>query len=139
MPRAATALVVLAILLAAALLPGPGAALRRVANAGADRSDPDSPDPLTTAPLDLHALRRAALIIGSGTFFVRAPTRDPQLAAHDLPGVAVLLFAPAVPTTSIRRADWILSYGTRPLVPAGVAVRRTWRLAPSIAVVEVRR
>jgi hypothetical protein len=135
---AATALVVLAILLATAFLPGPGAALRRVANVASGRNDPDTPDPLTTAPLDLHSLRRAAAIIGSGAFYVRAPAASPQLSAHDLPGVATLLFLPARPTTELRRADWILSYGVRPLVPHGVVARRIWHLAPSIALLEVR-
>jgi hypothetical protein len=137
--RRATALVVLSLLLAAALLPGPGAPLRRLANAGAGRSDPNRPDPLTTASVDMGALRRAAAIAGSGTIYLRAPPGNPQLAAHDLPGLVTLLFLPAVPTTKLHRADWILSYGVRPLVPGDVVPRRVWHVTPSIALIEVRR
>lgn len=137
--RLAAAAVFLAVIAAVTLAPGPlGQPLRRLANAGADRSDPNSPDPITTATVDVAALRRASRLIGAGTFYLNAPPSDPQLSGHDLPGVANLFLSPAVPTHDIGKADWILSYDVGPLVPPGITPSRIWRLSAGIALIEVR-
>jgi hypothetical protein len=116
----------------------PGTLVRRLANAGAGRHDPDSPNPLTTAPLDAEALRRAGAIVRGGALFLEFPRVNAQLA-HDLLGATTVLVPDARPAERARDASWILAYGVHPSLPPGTSARRTWRLAPSVTLVEVRR
>jgi hypothetical protein len=116
-----------------------GHPLRRLANVGADRATPNSPDPLPAAPVDSAALRRAAKIITGGDVYLNTSNPDRQLAAHDLPGAARLFLLPALLISDPAKADWILSYDASKPVPAGIVPHRVWRVAPHVAVVEVRR
>jgi hypothetical protein len=116
----------------------PGTLVRRLANAGAGRHDPDSRDPLTTVPLDMRALRRVGTIARGGSLFLEFPRTNAQLA-HDLLGATTVLVPDALPAQSVQGARWILAYGVRASLPPGTSARHTWRLAPSVTLVEVRR
>src|SRR5690349_20821686 len=68
----------------------PGTIVRRLANAGAGRHDPNGPDPLTTAAIDSAALRRAGHIVHGGTLLLEVPPGEAQLS-HDLLGAVSVL------------------------------------------------
>lgn len=99
----------------------------------------DGPEPLYDAPVGGAAVRRAGeLLPDSTTYAVYAPAADPLLAGN-LKAAAQLFLAPALPVHDFGRADWILSYDAPELLPPGLRPLRVHRLAPGIALVEVRR
>jgi len=114
----------------AATVPGLKGPLSRLANYRADSADPIWDQPGTNGA----ALRTAAKLLPDDTTYFVWP-RD----VHDLDGAGFLLFTPAVPVSDPGEARWVLSYRQLPLVPPGVRPVRVRRLAPGIALVEVRR
>jgi len=121
--------VVVAVSLAAlALLAAPGRFPRPIRQIA--QHSLNTRDPVPTAQLDVGALRRAARILPArATYAVVAPPNDPQLA-HDLQGVAHLLFLPALPVAEPSRAEWLLRY--QAAHPAAVKVVRTYRLGNGV-------
>ena len=96
----------------------------------------NTPDPVPTAQLDVGAVRRAARILPArGTYAVVAPPNDPQLA-HDLQGIAQLLFLPSLSVSDPSRAEWLLRSGVAP--PAAVDVVRTYQLGNGIVLERLR-
>jgi hypothetical protein len=99
----------------------------------------DGREPLYDANVDAGAIRRAgALLRDDATYLLYAPAATPLLAGN-LKAAAQLFLAPALPVRDPAAADWVLSYGAEPLLPPGLSARRVARLAPGIALVEVRR
>jgi hypothetical protein len=99
----------------------------------------DGPEPLYDAALDAAAIRRAGeLLPDRTTYSVYAPAVRPLLAGN-LKAAAQLFLAPALPVHDLAQADWILSYGAPQPLPAGLRALRIHRLAPRVALVEVRR
>ena len=119
-----------------ALAPGQlGAPVRRLAN-----YRPDTRDPIYNARVDAAAIRRAGALIPNSsneTYYIHTRP-DPQLG-HDLIGAGLLFFLPALAVPDPKEARWILSYEAPTLVPPGVRVERTYRLAPRIFLVGVAR
>jgi hypothetical protein len=114
-----------------AVTPSPlGAPIRRLANVGAHRSDPNSPDPIYDTTINGAAIQRAArLVDGRGTYYLAYGRADPQLA-HDLPDSASLYFPPAIMTTDPAEADWVLAYHVQP--PADIQVTRRIRVGAGV-------
>ena len=100
--------------------------------------DADSRDPITTVPVDVDALRRAAAILPDDAVYgiVVLDETSGQLT-HDVEGVARLLFLPALPAKDPARGDWILRYGAAQL-PAGTRVAERVQVADGIALYRVR-
>jgi hypothetical protein len=117
-----------------ALLPTPvGRLFDRLANA-----DSDGPTPLYNVPVDDAALRRAgALLPDDARYYIHTQPDAAQLR-HDLLGAAYLYLAPAIPLRAPAGAQWVLSYGTPTLAPAGLQVVSSERLGHGIFLVRVR-
>jgi len=97
----------------------------------------DTPDPITTAPVDTQALRRAAAILPPGSVYtVEAPAQPLQLGA-DVRSVAHLFFLPSLEAADPSQAAWILRYGTPLRLPPGTRMVRTFRLEENVALVEL--
>ncbi len=81
-------------------------------------------------------LRKAARIIPdsrSTTYFLQANSTY----ALDLYGAAVLYFPPAVEVSEMRLAQWIVSYGVDPQIPATLRVVGRYRIDDSLTLVHV--
>jgi hypothetical protein len=135
----ARGLIVLAVACAATLaatvprLDGP---VSRLANYRADSADPIW-DNRSATPTDGRALRLAGKLMPSHTtYWLDVDPSVPGLS-HDVEGAALLFFAPALPVARPADAEWVLNYGARPLLPAGLRAARVYRLGAGIALVRV--
>ena len=101
--------------------------------------DGDGREPLYDADVDAAAIRRAGeLLPADATYALYAPDARPLLAGN-LKAAAQLFLAPALPLHDPRQAEWVLSYGAETPLPPGLRALRVHRLAPEIALVQVRR
>jgi hypothetical protein len=127
---AACALVTIGLALAPGRL---GAPVRRLANYRADTRDP-----IYNAPVDGAAIRRVGALIPNSdheTYYIYTRP-EPQLG-HDLIGVGLLFFLPALAVPESKDARWVLSYEAPTPLPRGVRAGRTYRLGPRIFLVRV--
>jgi hypothetical protein len=130
-------ILVLALAAATALVavtPGLNAPMARLA-----AYDADSRDPITTVPVDVDALRRAAeLLPDDATYGLVVLDETSGQLTHDVEGVARLLFLPALLVDDPADAGWILRYGDAPL-PRGVRPLERIRVGSEVTLVRVRR
>jgi hypothetical protein len=100
----------------------------------------DTGEPLTTAPVDARAIRRARNVIAPGsTYFVYTggAARNPQLFS-DVLGVAVYSLMPSLPVKHAREASWVLSYRAPTLTPPSVRALSRVALGDGVYAVRVR-
>jgi hypothetical protein len=97
----------------------------------------DTPDPVTTATVDTHALRRAAALLPRGSLYtIESPAGPLQLGA-DVRGVARLFFLPSLESADPAHAQWVLRYGVPLRLPPGTRLVRELPVGADVALVEI--
>jgi hypothetical protein len=98
--------------------------------------DADSADPITTVPVDIAAIRRAAGLVPDEASYALVVNGDGQLQ-HDVDGVVRLHFMPSLPVTDRAEADWLLVYGGG-APPAGSSVAERVRVGELVDLYRLR-
>jgi hypothetical protein len=98
----------------------------------------DAARPRYDVPIEHSALVRAGRVLhrAGGTYYVYVPRGAPVLRGN-IDGALGLWAVPALPLAWAVRPDWVLSYGTKDLLPGGLRAARVYTLGPRIHLVRV--
>jgi hypothetical protein len=136
-PRQTIAVVLLLAFatLLGAMTPRVGEPIRRLV-----KHDADSGRPVTTEPVNIEAIIRAAeLLPDDASYYLQVPqTTERAQLSHDAVGIAHLYLLPSLNVEDVRNADWVLNYQERPLVPPGVHREQVIPLGDGIFLVRLR-
>jgi hypothetical protein len=133
--RSALVVGIALVTILAAITPHLDAPFRRLAKYHAENGDP-----VTTAVVDIAAIKQARAILPSGSsYYIELPT-GPGAAQlrNDLDGVTLMYFLPSLRVNNARNANWVLAYGVGTKLPSPTKAVKRYDLGGDVYLVRIR-